>query len=630
MAEFGVQQTFINETPNAVTAKQGIVDESAATFVGAAGQASLAAEQFYGVSKEREFKDDYESTLRVEIGLPPEPGMEPPPKSEMEALAEDDPEFVESAQRAKQVQALGLSRVVGIRMEDKLRARIAANPWNADRYRRVAATVNSDYKAMLDYADTVLKIADEQAAKAEAAMGARIKDVKTIMEKVGLTTESVFGENIPFMELSPQQVDVLEQIAYAKNANNVAFERMKAQRAEERAEIGLELREDAAGRNRARFNHWSKKVKDAEEKDNYVENVFAQAAAGVSVQADRMLKYYNPADPASRAGLKAELANAERSFVLSLTVAPDGSPLNKFTPAEIAEYSAKFRAAFIEPFERVTALPDTEVEGALKFLQNNGQVVLRSTPGLNTVVTLGEIFGSTVANSKSFQTLLDGVINSVYASGQSISLTSGGAKVGEQLTRDLQKVSARLAGGQVADNPPAVRNILNAFGTAAIARMQDPAWLKMYEEKPDLFAALVANLTSSSIKEDTKVKVSNFIIRSPDTFVYLLSKTSRQDFLDPGVQNAIFVITDKIPEEIANARQAGAIKWHAPSMAFHPVGGKAEEVQPLVEKLNQKVALVFKLNQLRSNPVDEDILLKNYFRVEEQETEAEPAELGGK
>jgi hypothetical protein len=242
MADFSIQATQISPVQNAVTPQAGVVDQSGEIIGKAIAGAIGPAVELYGTWKEQDFKREAEKEFRMNIGYTADPlGQQYEPKSPGEK------ELDQLADRASQMGAMGAGDNAALVLAARARAKIAKEPWFAERYKRAAGQINEEY------AQTI-QLLDAAAANAAASMSA---DEKRIAARRKEVYDNAAGAGVSFTKpidmMNDDELTEANQYALTKKSEVAAFDFYTKQKGEERAEKSAGRAEASAARNEARF-----------------------------------------------------------------------------------------------------------------------------------------------------------------------------------------------------------------------------------------------------------------------------------------------------------------------------------------------------------------------------------------
>jgi rRNA processing protein Gar1 len=250
MADFSIQATQISPVQNAVTPQAGVVDQSGEIIGKAISGAIGPAVELYGTVKEQDFKREAEKEFRMNLGYTADPlGQQYEPKSPGEK------ELDQLADRASQMGVMGAGDNAALVLAARARAKIAKEPWFAERYKRASGQINEEY------AQTI-QLLNAAAANAAASMSA---DEKRLAARRKEVYDNAAGAGVSF----PKPIDMMNddelteanQYALAKKSEVAAFDFYTKQKGEERAEKSAGRAEASAARNEDRF--YATRLKEA-------------------------------------------------------------------------------------------------------------------------------------------------------------------------------------------------------------------------------------------------------------------------------------------------------------------------------------------------------------------------------
>jgi hypothetical protein len=281
MADFSIQSTNINQVANAVTPQAGVVDQSGEMLLKAAGGAVAGGLELYGTVKENQFKSEMEKSFRMDLGYTADPLGE-----QYTPMTAGEKEVAQKADRVAQLQSMGRSTNAELGLEARLREKIAKEPWFAERYRRAAGAVGSEYKQTIE----LLRAQEAQAAASiTAEQAARNKQVNNVQSNL---MQAKLAPPKPVDTMSPEELTFWNWQAIMKLQNDdlvqqeaTRVEQVRAARAEGRAEQSFAWQ--ASDRAQTDFSN------------NYVANVEKQVLPALSKELDFLMKGINLSDPAA-------------------------------------------------------------------------------------------------------------------------------------------------------------------------------------------------------------------------------------------------------------------------------------------------------------------------------------------
>lgn len=281
MADFSIQSTNINQVANAVTPQAGVVDQSGEMLLRAAGGAVASGLELYGTVKENQFKSEMEKSFRMDLGYTADPLGE-----QYAPMTAGEKEVAQKADRVAQLQSMGRSTNAELGLEARLREKIAKEPWFAERYRRAAGAIGSEYKQTIE----LLRAQEAQAAASVTAeQAARNKQVNNVQSNL---MQAKLAPPKPVDTMSPEELTFWNWQAIMKLQNDdlvqqeaTRVEQARAARAEGRAEQSFAWQ--ASDRAQTDFSN------------NYVANVEKQVLPALSKELDFLMKGINLSDPAA-------------------------------------------------------------------------------------------------------------------------------------------------------------------------------------------------------------------------------------------------------------------------------------------------------------------------------------------
>jgi hypothetical protein len=227
-----------------------VVDQSGEIIGKAISGAIGPAVELYGTVKEQDFKREAEKEFRMNLGYTADPlGQQYEPKSPGEK------ELDQLADRASQMGVMGAGDNAALVLAARARAKIAKEPWFAERYKRASGQINEEY------AQTI-QLLNAAAANAAASMSA---DEKRLAARRKEVYDNAAGAGVSF----PKPIDMMNddelteanQYALAKKSEVAAFDFYTKQKGEERAEKSAGRAEASAARNEDRF--YATRLKEA-------------------------------------------------------------------------------------------------------------------------------------------------------------------------------------------------------------------------------------------------------------------------------------------------------------------------------------------------------------------------------
>jgi len=246
--DFSIQATQISPVQNAVTPQAGVVDQSGEIIGKAVAGAIGPAVELYGTWKEQDFKREAEKEFRMNLGYTADPlGQQYEPKSPGEK------ELDQLADRASQMGVMGAGGNAGLVLAARARAKIAKEPWFAERYKRAAGQINEEYAQTIQLLDAAAANAAASMSADEKRLAARRKEVYDNAAGAGVSFTKQ-GAPFPIDMMNDDELTEANQYALMKKSEVAAFDLYTKQKGEERAEKSAGRAEAAAGRSQARFD----------------------------------------------------------------------------------------------------------------------------------------------------------------------------------------------------------------------------------------------------------------------------------------------------------------------------------------------------------------------------------------
>jgi len=228
-AAFGADATGTYQTPNFVTAQEGVQERSTETLLQTAGSAT---QQGYGITaafKGREFRGEIDAAVQTEIGKQFASNVEPQPA--------DVQEFKDAIERAKQVSTqggLGARMRTNLLAEKLTREKAGASPLFASVYRQVAQEVLGDYEATLQFMDMA------EAAAVKQAKAAQTGRDKLISNAYGMFKNTGAPFSVPFEQMTDEQLQRYSIYASKYRTEKEKFDRDLRIAADTRAEMSTQ------------------------------------------------------------------------------------------------------------------------------------------------------------------------------------------------------------------------------------------------------------------------------------------------------------------------------------------------------------------------------------------------------
>jgi len=240
--DFSIQATQISPVQNAVTPQAGAVDQSGAIIGKAIAGAIGPAVELYGTVKEQDFKREAEKEFRMNLGYTADPlGQQYEPKSPGEK------ELDQLADRASQMGVMGVGDNAALVLAARARAKIAKEPWFAERYKRAAGQINEEYAQTLQLLDAAAARAAANMSEAEKILAKKRESVYTHAAAAGIS----FTKPIDLMD--EQELIAADQQALLKTSELAHLDEYRATKREERAVRADERAEERLGFSRDEF-----------------------------------------------------------------------------------------------------------------------------------------------------------------------------------------------------------------------------------------------------------------------------------------------------------------------------------------------------------------------------------------
>lgn len=410
MADFSVQSTNINEVANAVTPKAGVVDQSGEMLLKAAGSAIGAGIEIYGTVKESQFRDELEQSFRMDLGYTADPlGQQYAP------MTAGEKEVAQKAERVAQLQSMGRSANAELGLETRLREKIAKEPWFAERYRRAAEAVGSEYKQTIE----LLRLQEAQAAAQQTAEEKR--RTKLVGNVQSNLMQAKLAPNKPVDTMSDEELTFWNYQAIVKLQRDDLLQQEATRQTQAR-------QARAEGREEQQFAWQASDRANKDFAEKYVFSIENQILPALSKEMDSLLKGVNLTDPeAAQQQFNAGSLVVQRHLDIAYGTtqqAPDGTVL-RVDPAVAQQSRARVQATIDNLNEYLFGDKSQFAIRAriLEDLKNKYGVDVFSNP------TVGRLLASGIAPELLRAAIADGLTTNAGAisevSGQVFSVING-------------------------------------------------------------------------------------------------------------------------------------------------------------------------------------------------------------
>lgn len=329
MADFSIQSTNINQVANAVTPQAGVVDQSGEMLLRAAGGAVASGLELYGTVKENQFKSEMEKSFRMDLGYTADPLGE-----QYAPMTAGEKEVAQKADRVAQLQSMGRSTNAELGLEARLREKIAKEPWFAERYRRAAGAIGSEYKQTIE----LLRAQEAQAAASVTAeQAARNKQVNNVQSNL---MQAKLAPNKPVDTMSDEELTFWNYQAIVKLQRDDLLQQEATRQTQAR-------QARAEGREEQQFAWQASDYAKKDFAEKYVFSIESQILPALSKEMDSLLKGVNLTDPeAAQQQFNAGSLVVQRHLDIAYGTtqqAPDGTVL-RVDPAVAQQSRARVQA----------------------------------------------------------------------------------------------------------------------------------------------------------------------------------------------------------------------------------------------------------------------------------------------
>lgn len=386
MAGFGISETAIQETPNAITAKDTSVDRSMATMVETGFMGAQQGLEVYGQHEGGKFRADATKIMRDALGLEGPDAQTAAyaglTQDNLQEMTPEEKDFAGYMSRAAQVAKLSGSQVAELSIETEMRKRIKNNPFMADRYRRIRASVEGDYARTIDVINSGIAAAQAEAKAKAAASDKRVGRLYPYVVQTGMQPHNPrTGEVMSLDRLmeDPVGFEMFENLVMQQAAIQHDIKKYRedvrfgfAVNAEGRADRG-EVR-DIQKHNIALQEHAANQISG---------KIMVLAEQGMSYAIPQVMEQVRNLPPAEReAALKQFRVQNEQALVQSL------AQIDGIKPSAVATAVDRFRTNF-DAAMKLEDLSGTFMEGIIKDTENRHKINwMKAAPSLALVSTI--------------------------------------------------------------------------------------------------------------------------------------------------------------------------------------------------------------------------------------------------